>query len=285
MITCGVVVLYNPTFEILSNIETYIYTLHRLYVIDNSDACEINVEEQLERYGDRVEYIAWGENRGIAAALNEGARRASNLGSHWLLTMDQDSRYYPGAFEKQLDVLATLDADELKTVGILACRHVFHGRKNSEPDRDIVEQRSVITSGNLVNLQAFLDVGGFREALFIDEVDSDFCLRLRRANYKILVANEATLMQYVGNTRTHSLLFFDVQCSHHSYVRRYYITRNRLYLSALYPELKWTYLVRNMVSMLKILLFEADKQRKLLAFVSGITDHYKKRYGKKVFHD
>lgn len=285
MIICGVVVLYNPTHEILSNIDTYIHKLHRLYVIDNSDACGIDVADLLVRYGGLVEYCSWGENRGIAAALNEGARRALIIGSHWLLTMDQDSRYYPGAFEMQLEVLRTLAVTELRAIGILSCRHIFHGRKNPEPTQNINEKCSVITSGNLVNLKAFVDVGGFRAELFIDEVDNDFCLRLRRADYKIFVASAAALMQFVGNTRTHSLLFFDVQCSHHSYVRRYYITRNRMYLSSLYPELKRAYLVRNMVSMFKILLFEADKQRKLLAFVEGIKDHYKKRYGKKKFND
>ena len=41
-----------------------------------------------------------------------------------------------------------------------------------------------MTSGNLLNLKIAEKIGDFEEKLFIDEVDHDYCYRIRRkANY------------------------------------------------------------------------------------------------------
>ena len=93
----GVVVLYHPDAVIIDNIGTYINELECLYVIDNSETYTDSIVEQL-RYLSNVKYINNGGNKGIANALNAGAKLASAAGAAWLLTMDQDSKFEPGEF-------------------------------------------------------------------------------------------------------------------------------------------------------------------------------------------
>lgn len=280
----GVLVLYNPTMDTLINIERYINKLQRLYVIDNSDDRRTDIKTALERFGDSVFYYSCGSNLGIATALNIGCRLARQDGASWALTMDQDSMYANSAIDLQISDLEQLPAERLQQIGILSPNHFVKGK--SEPERaDIMtECDSVMTSGNLVNLSIYSTIGDFRDDFFIDEVDIEFCRRVTGHGYKILIANKAVLYHFLGDTRKHHFLFFSIMCSHHSYVRRYYITRNRLYMTRLYPDLRREYYLRNMVSLLKVIVLEGDKWRKIKAFFEGIRDNSRKRYGKKSFH-
>ena len=51
----------------------------------------------------------------------------------------------------------------------------------------------------------FDKIGGFDEKLFIDGVDFDFCIRMRKAGYGILRSNNVYLLQEVGKGRSKSL--------------------------------------------------------------------------------
>lgn len=88
MLIAGVVVLYNPDPIVIQNIQSYLPFLYVLYVIDNSESPNMNIVEQLRELGEKIKYIALGENRGVAYALNLGATLAIESGADWLLTMD-----------------------------------------------------------------------------------------------------------------------------------------------------------------------------------------------------
>ena len=87
-----------------------------------------------------------------------------------------------------------------------------------------------ITSGNLVRMHVIDEVGAYDASLFIDCVDFDFCLRLRRAGYLVHRVPDARMFHRLGEerpvpafARRHYIL--------HSPVRRYYMFRNYLYLA------------------------------------------------------
>jgi GT2 family glycosyltransferase len=63
------------------------------------------------------------------------------------------------------------------------------------------EKLVVITSGNLLKVSAFERIGGFREDLFIDSVDFDFCLRLKKSGYRIMRCNQAILYHSLGERK------------------------------------------------------------------------------------
>jgi len=279
----GVVVLYNPSPEIVCNLDSYVRSLERLFVIDNSDHPNKIFKNELQQFANKIEYISLGSNQGIATALNKGFELARLCGAEWVLTMDQDSQFKANAFNILLDNLKSIPLEEIDSVGVLSCSHFVEGYENEASYVDLKEVDFVMTSGNLVNLDAFNRVAGFRDDFFIDEVDIDFCRRLKEKSFKVLVANKAVMKHYLGDTRKHKIFSFYFMCSHHNYVRRYYITRNRFYMAKLYPDLHWEYLLRNVVALLKIIVFEEDKLRKLRAFITGIVDSFEGTYGKKTF--
>jgi len=279
-----VVVLYNPDLKVLDNLNSYISGLGMLFVIDNSDCqCEKFKNDLQLRFGSQVEYFYMGGNQGIATALNKGVMLAKAFQATWVLTMDQDSMFQENSIKVLLESLNRIPLGDRDRLGILSCKHFIEGYAFEEDSREFKEVDFVMTSGNLVNIDAYNEVGLFRNDFFIDEVDVDFCRRLINDGYKIVVVNDAVLFHFLGDTRKHKILWHDFMCSHHSYIRRYYITRNRLYMVGLYPDLRFEYYLRNVVSLLKVILFENDKGRKFRAFFEGVFDSYKGLHGKKIF--
>jgi len=87
----GIVIWYYPTLENMDNINSYIDNVHKLIIIDNSD---VDNSALLSGFNNsKILYIANKENRGMAAALNQGCRIGINSGAEWVLTMDQDSSF------------------------------------------------------------------------------------------------------------------------------------------------------------------------------------------------
>ena len=63
-----------------------------------------------------------------------------------------------------------------------------------------------IASGSLVKAEVFGVTGFFDEAMFIDYVDTDFCLRLQKNGFKILSVASVLLEHELGQRQTRNLL-------------------------------------------------------------------------------
>lgn len=277
----GVVVLFKPEEEILSNVNSYIDELDRLYVVDNTPDVDISSKFK----NKKIKYIPLKENKGIAYALNVGAKEAVKDGADWLLTMDQDSTFEKGAvsdMKKFVELchdnkeMEKVIGKEYDKIGIVSPFHITERTKLANPtgiDRPLL----VMTSGNLVNLSAYKKVKGFKDWLFIDCVDFDFCLNLRRHGYEIIQLNYARLQHPLGNTVEKRFFNKVVYADNHSAFRRYYITRNRHYLYDLYhddfPMYTELELSRTKKELLKIWLFEKSKIKKTRAIYRGYRDY------------
>lgn len=277
----GVVVLYQPENNVVDNIKTYGYRLNKLYLVDNTEAPSHSVLKSVQKEFESVEYIHLPQNQGIAKALNSAALKAAEEGFDWLLTMDQDSKASDNMIDRLLETLQEYQNDE---IGILAPKYLQQTDMSSAPSSGLEEVDIVITSGNLLNLNAFLKVGPFREDFFIDYVDHEYCLRLRLAGYKIIVNNGVVLYHELGNSQSHQLLGNQVISSHHNSLRRYYITRNRL---AVLKEFRYDFpkyyeqqRLLNIKEIIKLLLFEKDKLSKLRSAFWGYLDYKRKIFGK-----
>ena len=93
--TDGVVVLFKPNIDKLNrNISTYLDGLNKLFIIDNTPNADLS-----KTFKDkRIKYIPLKDNKGIAYALNIGAKESINDGADWILTMDQDSSFIGDGF-------------------------------------------------------------------------------------------------------------------------------------------------------------------------------------------
>lgn len=259
----GVVVLYHPKESIHANIQSYGPSLDLLVVVDNTPEPLPWVRERISGFNNAV-YIANSANLGIAVAQNQGARFALEKGMRWLLTMDQDSSFEGDAFR-----LLAKAAERHPGFGILSARHALEGGRSDSPANGVEEIRTAMASGNLLNLTAYQDAGPFREDYFIDYVDHEYCLRLRRKGYRILRVNSARLNHSLGNLVTVNRFGLRFRPTHHSPIRRYYMTRNRLAMLRRYPEALAPEAFAWSKEMVKLLLFEDEKARKLRYIALG----------------
>ena len=174
----GVVILYNPEpLVTIENIRTYIGGVKKLYIYDNSENQQPELKSLLEELGNKVSYYFFGINQGISKRLNEAANEAIKDGYDYLLTMDQDSSFTEGDFDRYLYLIHSNKLEGVAQFGV-NCQPEFT-KPNDNPGKAI----SLITSGTVLNLMHINDIGLFNENLFIDFVDTEFSYRVTNKGY------------------------------------------------------------------------------------------------------
>lgn len=282
---CAVVVWYDPEPNAENNILSYMDAAECVYVVDNSVGSHADRLSRMP-FREKCVYLPLGENRGLAAALNVGCRRAAQDGFTHVLTMDQDSRFEPGAALRLCRCMEETGGRYV-IVSPNLCPMLPDENGGSVPGaprwgrEERLPQNWVITSGSLMSLRAFAEAGGFDEALFIDHVDIDLCIRLRQNGGEICMLGEAVLLQQFGNARPRRLLWKTVYPTFSGPVRTYYLFRNQKYL-----EKKYGRDIRPFIGVelwrfaVKILLFEDRKAEKLRMMARGLRDARRGQMGR-----
>jgi len=274
----AVVVLYRPVKDVLANIDSYRGQVDRIIAVDNSEKPGQQFVAELESGG--VTYVSLGGNRGIAAALNEGCRRARDLGFAWVLTLDQDSTATPGMVAR---LAACLEPPLAQDVAIVAPVWQQVGGLPVAAAEGCQELDIAMTSGSLTRQSALEELGGFREDFFIDRVDNEFCMRARRRGWRIVQRQDAVLLHRMGHLRR---VTFPVHCwvSDYSPVRRYYMVRNLLEVRREYGRefpavmaLERLYWRKELV---KIMVGEPHRLEKAKMMIRGWLDYRRGRFGK-----
>lgn len=283
----GVVVLYNPDLKVNDNIKTYLEYLDKLYIVDNTPNSDLSSNFK----NKKIKYIPLNENKGIAYALNVGAKEAIKDNADWLLTMDQDSSFRLNGMKDMITFIEKLKGDsyletiignKYKDIGIVNPLHITVQNRMFDLS-GLVHPLEVMTSGNLINLKAYKKIGGFKDWMFIDCVDFDYCLNLRKHHYEIVQLNFVKLDHELGETVEKKILSKTVYIDNHNAIRRYYITRNRHYLYDLYHKDFPIYcdleIKRTRKELIKIWIFEKDKFKKTMYIYKGYRDYKKGKKG------
>lgn len=242
----AVVVSFNGLGQIRETVTALRGQVGHVYVVDNGSGAEsLGVLDALEQDpGVSVERL--GENRGVGYALNRGVERARQMGFAWLLTMDQDSVVDSGLIRAYAAAIARDPSLVCLSPRIVA------GAGAEEAASRVVAY--AITSGNLVRGSLFNEIGLYDEGFFVDCIDFDFCLRLRRAGYVVYRESQATMQHQLGEVMTVPTLagrFY----ARHSPVRRYYMSRNFMYLMERYLARFPAFIVKLAVSYLILAVF------------------------------
>ncbi len=190
--------------------------------------------------------------------------------------MDQDSFAEPEMVKK---LLSCYQNDK---IAIVSPAHDI-GKKLST-SRGCHEAVSIMTSGNLINLQIILQVGGFNDKLFIDYVDHEICVRLRSKGFIIIVQDNAVLRHGLGNIAEKKILFAKYYPTHHSPLRYYYQTRNRFYIYKKYWRSSPGFVSEDIFNfiklVLKMILSEKYKLEKIKYMIRGFSDFRKNKFGR-----
>ena len=267
----GVVVLYHPDSKVEENILSYIDQVDILFAVDNS-LCEYTFSDKISN-NPKIEYLPQFQNKGIAAALNIGAHKAITNKYQVLLTMDQDSRAEPDMVKNLLNRMT-----DSVNIGIISPFHLNNYNKN-ELNNQLLEKEFVKTSGNILNLIAYEKTGDFREELFIDYVDIDYGFRLNKRGYKVLMDYSIPLIHKEADIIRKKILWFHLYCYNHDPIRIYYKFRNLFYLKTDYPNFFWKEFFHQSKMLIKAVIFEKNKFKKIKWAFLGILDSYRKNLG------
>lgn len=290
----SIMVTYNPEEEVIKNVQSIIQSCERLIIIDNGSSSSSNDILKLLQEESNVTFIYNQNNRGLGHALNQGINYildSPDLSQiEWIATFDQDSNVEKDYFTK---MLASYEGHHKKEdVALLAPNWTEEKLLNQETAKkeemiQLEEKKTVITSGSLVKKKIFTEIGLFEEDYFIDFLDHEFCLRARKFGYKIYMVPQVTMVHNLGDTKQHKLLHSNVMATNHNYIRRYYITRNRLYTYKKYFHSEKEWIKEDFIATAKefiiILLFEQDRGKKLGSMFKGLFDAFTGKKGARKF--
>lgn len=247
-----------------------------LVVVDNgSSSDEVDaLKEASTKLGFHL--IPNRKNVGIAEALNQGVRWAKNEGYAWVLLMDQDSRMPDGFLRAMCGAwMSHPDREKIATIH----PRYMHPELGIRPLAPRARDGSYIwcmTSGALMPTWVFDKLGCFASEFFIDWVDIEYCFRIRQAGYLLAEASDAILVHDPGQATAVALMGLRFWPSHHSAVRRYYMSRNRIVVFRRYCLRLPIWTLKAMYAALrdtaKCFLGERDRLRKFRNFLLGTWD-------------
>jgi rhamnosyltransferase len=276
----AVTILYNPSPEVIDNINSYLESFDALYLIDNSPEETRFVKSLIS---EKTKYYHDGENYGIAKRLNQAAEIAKSEGFNFLLTMDQDSSFDKTMLSDYLSCFHKAETKNLTAIyGIENEKRLFLNGTCREDSNQLL-----ITSGSIVNLEIHHRVNGFDENLFIDFVDIEYCLRSMQNGFESKKFRNILLDHKIGIHGSHYSLktFRKSNRSLHSPLRLYYMMRNYLYISRKYRMLfkkDFKQIKKNLlVSIKNNLLYNNERKAVALYLFNAIYDFRKDKMGRR----
>lgn len=281
---CAVVVAYFPDDGFQDRLQLILPQVDALVVVDNSpgDAGRSSTQIPWDDNG-QIHLVENRDNLGIAKALNQGLEHALQLNCRWLLTLDQDSRCQPDMVQTLLQVASSCKARPTVIGGNYFDAKRGRHEVTSDGSGECLEQKTVITSGCMVEASFAQAIGGFREDYFIDQVDHEFCLRARRHGRTVVISRKPVMDHSVGGHSGPKVPLRGSMLPDHSPLRKYYITRNSIVTARAYwvSEPAWCLarMARLFLGFPGMFLLEQDKFRKAKAFAVGLVDGLKNRMG------
>lgn len=265
----AVIVLYHPDPEWAHRMSSIADAVDEILVVDNSQP---QTAIPVLPPGVRVTVIRNQHNTGVAAALNQAAAYAIGKNARWLLMLDQDSRFAPG--DAQRFITSCISHQPYAGIYCPSASRIRNHR--------MYAARFAMTSGSLLNLEAFRQCGPFDEKLFIDSVDHEYCLRLRKNGWKIIECGDVLFHHHPGTRITHRIAGIVFSLSEHPPWRHYFIARNRLSVMFRYLIFDPVFFAKQLweypKQLLKILIFEKEKFQRLMFMGRGVFHFMTGRY-------
>ncbi len=273
----AVVILYYPDEYVVSNIKTYCDHIEKIIVFDNTETEPLLKEELLKL--PKVEFYHDYKNEGIAKRLNAGAAMAIEQQFDWLLTMDQVSKFSEEAVKNYFRCFNQYKNKE--NVAIFGSRYDRIEKASLEECKP-TEIHELITSGSLLNLNSYKIIGSFDEALFIDSVDHDYCIRAKLKGFSLIEFSNIYTLHQVGRlvykSSIKTLFLVKKKKEIHSPLRCYYMYRNLLYLEKKHKDATGTMMktVRKIViTQIKACIFYGRDTCKIIRYLFAAYSDFK----------
>ncbi|MEE1610182.1 glycosyltransferase family 2 protein [Microvirga sp. CF3016] len=289
----AVAVTYNPELALLAQVlGSALPQVQDLVVVDNGSTNAKDIRQVVTQAGGQV--IANERNIGIAAAQNQGVARARVDGFTHVLLLDQDTVLAPGMVADLTENLTALEQGQGRIAAIGPAYYELNSQRQTRAYRADglrlsrlslanetrpVASDFIIASGSLIPLSVLEAVGTFKEDLFIDLVDVEWCFRARTAGYRSYLSPTAAVEHRLGSG---TVQIGPREVAVHVPVRNYYWVRNALWLARQpYTPLAWRiYFTSRSLAFLATYTTLVDKRMlRLQLMIRGIRDSLASRLG------
>lgn len=236
----AIIVTYYPEesgiIQLLRAIENQVA---HVVIVDNgsTDTVEKIIRQHIPGNGL---FISKGYNSGTAGAINTGIVAAEKLAASHIVLFDQDGLPEPDMVQKLIsamnkkklgckvaavgpkyaDIKGEHPSPFVKLKGLKLCRVDCN-------EDEVVAVDHLISSGCLISMEALKEVGGMEESLFIDYVDTEWCLRAIYQGYALFGVCSAHMQHDLGDGFVD---LFGRTITVRSSLRYYYLIRNGLWL-------------------------------------------------------
>lgn len=252
----SVTVAYNGAPLLPQHLEALKRQTRRIneIIVVNNASTDATVSLLADRYPE-ITVLNLSQNGGVGGGLAAGLSYAAITKRYdWVWLFDQDSLPSENGLERLLDGLQLLDETESSTA-ILAPMNIHPGthmtcpglfwrggrfRPSPESNQRITFVDSVISSGSLIRREAVEAVGLPRSDFFMDFVDHEHCLRLRRHGFRIAVVRDSLLNHVNGDPSKFEILGRTKYWTDHVPWREYYMTRNEVFTMWQYYPKWWS---------------------------------------------
>lgn len=288
----AVIVSYQPDDALDRVLDAALDQTAAVVLVDNGSAP--GTVERLAARADsdaRLTLIANPDNRGLAAAQNQGLEAALAAGADWVLLLDDDSvpaddmvstmlmawRGLAGRERVGLLTPRLTDAEGTLRPRLLTASGRFDlARTPLVPGTVARNGVFAIASGSLIRAAVLRVAGRMDARFFIDYVDVEFSLRLRRAGFEIVGVGDAVLQHRLGEVHTARRLGLTKTLATHNAWRRRHIHCNRVRVWRRHGTVSLGWLAFDMAAaaydVWKVLAWEDDKAAKLKAIARGLLE-------------
>jgi rhamnosyltransferase len=282
---CAAIVTYHPDAELKLAIEILRPQVGRLVVVDNRSSEEEVKELRILAQKYDFSLIENQDNYGIGKALNQSIAWAKeHTECEFMLFFDQDSFISESFVAKMVADYRSHAASERI---FLVMPRIVHRRTSVTYLQRTFQGKYLVaqTSGSLMPIQVFSDEGLYREDLFIDCVDYEFCLRVAAHGWRIVYCQAAVLFHEPGKAKQMTVLgIVRVTTTNYGPLRKYYLMRNGIWTikayGALNPGWAFSHAYWLLKDMARTLLFERSKGAAILMWVRAVMDVLRGRLGR-----
>lgn len=274
----AVVVTYHPKPAAAEGLRAALDQCASVVVVDNASTDA----ELAPLLNPRLDVVRNATNLGVAAAQNAGIRRAIEKGASHVLLLDQDSVPEPGMVAALLAACGdgvgiaapvAFDPGQQKPARFFVSADGKSGEAR-ELDGPVLEGLLfAISSGSLVPVATLAKAGLLLEPYFIDYVDVEFGLRVRKAGLKIVAVRDARLRHRLGDYEERRFFGRLIPVTHHSAKRRFTQTRNRIWTLRLhgraFPAFRRLERRARKVDGIRLVFFERGRVSKMWAVFRG----------------
>jgi hypothetical protein len=305
----GIVVInYNgrdDTLECLHSIARLRYPNYKVYLVDNGSTEPI--AEDIRRLFPKVNFIQSRINLGFTGGNNLGIKAALGDGAEYLLLLNNDT------VVREDFLFPLVEAMKDPAIGMVAPKIYFYGsegiiwaygakvdrlfarsphlgvgqKDSGDFDRPIYVER-ITGCAMFIRRELIERIGMLDNDFFIYEEELDWCLRARRAGYKLLVVPDSCIWHkgHRDSGRIGRPFIGYLQTRNHFLMLR----KNRKYfyfggfLAVLYAG---GVIVKELIKSVGLVVIRGQRKYLLYAasIVKGVLDFLRKRYGRPNFLD